>query len=82
MDGLRGRQRNSGFDKVKENQKLGGNPNPVSKILSTTMPLVISVSILNVFFVVFYQEPYRELLNISFFTRKLFLYCLSNEYDF
>lgn len=43
MDGLRGRQRNSGFDKVKENQKLGGNPNPVSKIPSTTMLLVIPV---------------------------------------
>lgn len=67
-----------------QNQEVGGNPNSSSKIPSTaTTTLVMStLSIQSVFSVVFYKESFRELFNMSVFTRKLSFYCLSNEYYF
>lgn len=81
MDSSKGIQRKSEFNKVTENQRTGGNPNLSSKIPSTAiMSLVMSTCLFWVCLVVFYEEPLRELFNMSVSTRKLFLYLLSNKY--
>lgn len=81
MDGSKGIQRNSEFNKVTGNQRVGRNPNLSSKIPSTAIiSLVMSTCLFWVYLVVFYEESLRELFNMSVFTRKLFLYHLSNKY--
>lgn len=83
MDGSKGIQYNSEFSKVTENQRVGGNPNSSSKIPSTEiMSLVMSTCLCWACSYVFYEEPLRELFNMSAFTRKLSLYYWSNEYHF